>query len=56
LHPVEERSDRIKKEMERQKEIDPDGRSDTGLGRNEEMKSDSITPTPSPEETVRAGE
>src|SRR5262245_39255152 len=56
LHPGEERSDQIKKEMERQKGTDAHGQSDTQLGRKEETKSGAITPTPSPEETVRAGE
>jgi hypothetical protein len=54
LHPGEERSDQIKKEMERQKGIDAHGRSDPQLGREEGTKSVAITPTPLPEETVRA--
>jgi hypothetical protein len=56
LHPSEERSDRVKKEMERKKGIDAVGRSDAQLKRKEETKSDAVTPTPLPEETVRAGE
>jgi hypothetical protein len=54
LHPGEERSDQIKKEMERQKESNPDGRSDPQTGREGESKSGAITPTPLSEETVRA--
>ncbi len=50
LHPGEERSDQIKKEMERQKGSDPK------LKPEGESKSGAITPTPSPEETVRSGE
>ncbi len=50
LHPGDERSDRIKREIERQKGIDASGR----LRREEETKSGAITPTPLPEETVRA--
>jgi hypothetical protein len=56
LHPGEERNDQIKKEMERQKGNNPDGRSDPRLRREGETKSGATTPTPSPEETVRAGE
>jgi hypothetical protein len=56
LHPGEERSDQIKREMERQKGINPDDRSDPRLRREGETKSGAITPTPSPEETARAGE
>src|SRR5262245_13051358 len=56
LHPGEERSDQIKKEMERQKGIDPNGQSDPKLKREGESKSGAITPTHSPQETVRAGE
>jgi hypothetical protein len=56
IFPGEERSDQIKKEMERQKGIDPNGQSDPKLRREGESKSGAITPTPSPEGTVRAGE
>jgi hypothetical protein len=56
LHPSEGTSDQIKREMERQKGVDPNGRSDPQAGRGEESKSGAKTPTPSPEETVRAGE
>jgi hypothetical protein len=56
IFPGEERSDQIKKEMERQKGIDPNGQSDPKLRREGESKSGAITPTPSPEETVRSGD
>src|SRR5262252_4958105 len=56
LHPGEERNDQIKREMERQKGIDPNGRSDPQPGREEGAKSGAKTPTPSPGETARAGE
>jgi hypothetical protein len=56
LHPGEERSDQIKKEMERQKGIDPDGQSTPSLKQEGESKSGAITPTPSPAEPVRSGE
>jgi hypothetical protein len=56
LHPGDERSDQIKKEMERQKGVAVNGRSDAQLRREGETKSGAITPTPSPEETVRSGE
>src|SRR5262245_17349042 len=56
LHPSEERSDRIKKEMERQKGIGADGQADAQLKRKEGTDTGAITPTPSPEETVRAGD
>jgi hypothetical protein len=56
LHPGDERSDQIKKEMERQKGGAVNGRSDAQLRREGETKSGAITPTPSPEETVRSGE
>jgi len=56
LHPSDERSAPIKKEMERQKEIAADGRSDAQLRREEETKSGVITPTPLPEETAPAWE
>jgi hypothetical protein len=56
LHPGEERSDQIKKEMEREKGIDPNGQSDPKLRREGESKSGAITPKPSPQETVRAEE
>jgi hypothetical protein len=56
IFPGEERSDQIKKEMERQKGIDPNGQSDPKLKREGESKSGAITPTPTPQETVRAGE
>jgi len=49
FHPGEGTSDQIKKEMERQKGIDPDGRSDARPG-------GSITPTPSPEGAAPAGQ
>ncbi|HEX2491992.1 MAG TPA: hypothetical protein VHR27_21485 [Blastocatellia bacterium] len=53
LHPSEERSDQIKKEMERQKGIGSDGQPDTRPGRA--ANSGALTPTPSPDETVLAG-
>jgi hypothetical protein len=56
LHPGEERSDRIKKEMERQKEIGADDQSGARLRPVEETKSGAITPTPLPEETAPAVE
>ena len=56
LHPGDERSDQIKQEMERQKGIAADGRSNTPPGREGESKSGAMTPTPSPEEAVRSGE
>jgi hypothetical protein len=56
LHPGEERSDQIKKEMERQKGSDPNGRSDPKLKPEGESKSGAITPTPSPEVTGQSGE
>jgi hypothetical protein len=52
LHPSEERSDQIKKEMERQKGIG----SDAQPGREEGANSGDMAPTPSPEKTVGAGE
>jgi hypothetical protein len=54
IFPGEERSDQIKKEMERQKGSDPNGQSDPKLRREGESKTGAITPTPSPEETVRS--
>src|SRR5262245_62927998 len=54
LHPSDERSDRIKKVMERQKGTDADGRSDAPPGREEEKKSGAISTTPLPEESVHA--
>jgi hypothetical protein len=56
IFPGEERSDQIKKEMERQKGIDPNGQSAPKLKREGESKSGATTPTPTPEETARAGE
>jgi len=56
LRPGEERNDRIKQEMERQKGIDAQGRSDARLGREEATRSGAITPTPVPEETAQARE
>jgi hypothetical protein len=56
LHPGDERNDRIKKEMERSKGSDPNGQADGQLRREEKAKSAATTPTPSPEETARAGE
>jgi hypothetical protein len=52
LHPSEERSDQIKKEMERQKGIGSDARP----GREEGVNSGPMAPTPSPENTAGAGE
>ncbi|MGH9751669.1 MAG: hypothetical protein ACREA2_02710 [Blastocatellia bacterium] len=52
LHPSDERSASMKKEMERQKGIDADGRSDARPGPGGETKSGPITPTPLPEETA----
>jgi len=52
LHPSEERSDQIKKEMERQKGIGSDARP----GREEGVNSGAMAPSPSPEKTVGAGE
>jgi hypothetical protein len=54
LHPGDERSARIKTEMERQKGSDPDRQSDDGLKQEEKTKSAAITPTPLPEETAPA--
>src|SRR5262249_14473985 len=51
FHPSDERSESIKKEMERQKGID----AHTQPRREEETKKDFITPTPSPEETAGTG-
>ncbi len=56
LRPSDERNDSLKREMERQKAIKPDGRSDARPGPEEETKSGAITPTPSPEETIPARE
>ena len=56
LHPGEETSDQIKKEMERQKGIDPNGQSDPKLKPEGESKSGAITPTPSPGVTGQSGE
>jgi hypothetical protein len=56
LHPGDERSAQIKEEMERQKGVKPDGQTDDRLKQEEKGKSAEITPTPSPEETPRAGE
>jgi len=56
LHPSEERSDQIKKEMDRQKGIGSDGQPDAQPGREAEANSGAMAPTPSPEETARAGE
>jgi len=55
LHPSEERSDQIKKEMDRQKGIGSDGQPDARPGRERGANSGAPTPTPSPEETVLAG-
>jgi len=55
LHPGEERNDQIKKEMERQKGDDPNGRSDSAQRREEGAKSGAITPTSSPEVTGQSG-
>jgi hypothetical protein len=56
LHPGDERNDQIKQEMERQKGIAADGRSNTQPGREGESKSGAMTPTPSPDEAARSGE
>ncbi|MGH9767585.1 MAG: hypothetical protein ACREAB_09150, partial [Blastocatellia bacterium] len=56
LRPGEERSEQIKKEMERQKGTDADGQSDARLRPEQETNSGAITPTPLPDETVRASE
>ena len=56
LHPGEERSDQIKKEMERQKGIGSAGQPDASPGREKEANSGAMAPTPSPEKTVQAGE
>jgi hypothetical protein len=56
IFPGEERSDQIKKEMERQKGSDPNGGSNPPLKREGESKSGAITPTPSPQETARPEE
>ena len=56
LRPSDERRDSIKREMERQKTVEAAGRSDARPGSEEETKSAAITPTPSPEETMPAGE
>jgi hypothetical protein len=55
LHPSEERSDQIKKEMERQKGIGSDGQPGAQPGKERGANSGALTPTPSPEETVLAG-
>jgi hypothetical protein len=54
LHPGDERNDRIKEEMERQKGSDPNDR----LKQEEKTKSAEASPTPSPEEeeTPQPGE
>jgi hypothetical protein len=56
LHPSEERSDQIKKEMERQKEIGSDGQPDARPGKEGEANSGAMAPTPSPEAAAPAGE
>jgi hypothetical protein len=56
IHPGEDTNDQIKREMERQKGIDPDGSSGARSGEGGEAKSGAVTPTPSPGETVRSGE
>jgi hypothetical protein len=56
LHPGDERNDQIKQEMERQKGIAADGRSNTQPGGEGESKSGAMTPTPSPDEAARSGE
>ncbi len=56
LNPGEERSDQIKKVMDRQKESAPEGRSDPQLKRDDQTRIEAITPTPTPIETVRGGE
>lgn len=56
LHPGEERSDQIKKEMERQKGIGSNGQADARPGREKDANSGAMAPTPSPEETAQAGE
>jgi hypothetical protein len=55
LHPSDERSESIKKEMERQKGNGADGRPDARPG-SEEAKNGALTPTPSPEETIQPQE
>src|SRR5262245_38985409 len=52
LHPGEERNDRIKEEMDRQKGIGSDARP----GQGEQANSGAKTPTPSPEMTAQAGD
>lgn len=56
LNPSDDRRDSIKREMERQKSLEADNRSDARLRPVEEAKSGATTPTPSPEETIPAGE
>ncbi len=56
LHPGDERSEQIKKEMERQKGVDAYGRSGARLGPEEATLSGAITPTPLPEEAAGTGE
>jgi hypothetical protein len=55
LHPSEERSDQIKKEMERQKGIGSDGKPDAQPGKERGANSGALTPRTSPQETVLAG-
>jgi hypothetical protein len=56
LHPSEERSDQIKKEMDRQKGIGSDGQPDARPGKEGEANSGAMAPTPSPEAAAPAGE
>jgi hypothetical protein len=56
LHPSDERNERIKREMERQKMGDTPGQPDARPRRAEETMSDATTPMPLPEKTVRPGE
>ncbi len=56
LRADEESSDRIKKEMERQKGIDAGDRPEARPSREDEAKAGGVNPTPSPDETTPASE
>jgi hypothetical protein len=56
LHPGDERNERIKKEMERQKGIETSGQPSPSPGPGNESKGATVTPTPVPEETASVDE
>lgn len=56
LHPGDERSERIKKEMERQEATGSGDLSNGGVKPEDQPKNDPITPTPTPEETLQPEE